>query len=552
MTNHTISRVVPLLLTALAGLSGGLAAAQPVNTPALERLAERAAQQGSVRVIVQLGVPTQVEPALNASAVAAQRRAIGAAQAAVEAQALAGTGARVLRRYETVPYLAIEVDANAMARLRAHGGVSRIDEDELAERTMAQSTALINAPTAWNRGHVGTGWSVAVLDTGVDKNHEFLAGKVVAEACYSTTGTSGANTSNSVCPGGAGSSTAVDSGLPCTGSDDCAHGTHVAGTAAGGTRPADGSHGVAYGASVIAMQVFSLFPNYNGGGVTRALSYTSDQMSALERVYQLRTSHNIAAVNMSLGGGQYSSHCDTDPRKSLVDNLRAAGIATVISSGNSGYRTSMGAPACISTAVSVGATCDTSTTTACTTGVNGVASYSNIASFISLLAPGSVITSSVPGGAYEGWHGTSMAAPHVAGAWAVYKSWQPAASVTDALAAFRANGLTVNDTRSTGSVTGMKRIDLAFIGAPVVTTYALTVTKAGNRASRGTVSSSPAGIACGSDCSESYASGTLVTLTASASSGARFTGWSGACTGTASTCTVTMSGARSVTATFSR
>src|SRR5262245_43767315 len=77
------------------------------------------------------------------------------------------------------------------------------------------------------------------------------------------------------------------------------------------------------------------------------------------------------------------------------------------------------------------------------------------------------------------------------------------------------------------------------------TTANLTVAKSGN----GTVTSSPAGIDCGADCAESYASSALVTLTATAAAGSTFTGWSGACTGTA-TCTVTMNAAKSVTATF--
>ncbi|MFN7955460.1 MAG: hypothetical protein U0610_27295 [bacterium] len=78
---------------------------------------------------------------------------------------------------------------------------------------------------------------------------------------------------------------------------------------------------------------------------------------------------------------------------------------------------------------------------------------------------------------------------------------------------------------------------------------ALTVTKAGTGA--GTVSSSPAGINCGSTCSAGYASGTVVTLTASPSAGSTFAGWSGAgCSGTG-TCQVTMASAQSVTATFS-
>jgi hypothetical protein len=63
------------------------------------------------------------------------------------------------------------------------------------------------------------------------------------------------------------------------------------------------------------------------------------------------------------------------------------------------------------------------------------------------------------------------------------------------------------------------------------------------------VTSSPTGISCGATCSASFASGTAVTLTAAAASGSTFTGWSGACSGTGA-CTVTMSAAQSVTATF--
>jgi len=77
--------------------------------------------------------------------------------------------------------------------------------------------------------------------------------------------------------------------------------------------------------------------------------------------------------------------------------------------------------------------------------------------------------------------------------------------------------------------------------------YALTVSRNGTGA--GTVTSSPAGIDCGGDCSESFGSGTQVTLIATAAGGSAFAGWSGACTGNGS-CLVTMSAARSVTATF--
>ncbi len=77
--------------------------------------------------------------------------------------------------------------------------------------------------------------------------------------------------------------------------------------------------------------------------------------------------------------------------------------------------------------------------------------------------------------------------------------------------------------------------------------FTLTITKAGT--GTGTVTSSPTGINCGTDCTEAYSNGTVVTLTARATRGATFAGWSGACTGTGS-CVVTMNAAKAVTATF--
>jgi hypothetical protein len=76
-------------------------------------------------------------------------------------------------------------------------------------------------------------------------------------------------------------------------------------------------------------------------------------------------------------------------------------------------------------------------------------------------------------------------------------------------------------------------------------TALLNVTRSG----KGRMTSAPAGINCGGDCSESYAVGTAVTLTATPLRGSTFTGWSGACSGTGS-CALTMSADKSVTATF--
>jgi hypothetical protein len=82
--------------------------------------------------------------------------------------------------------------------------------------------------------------------------------------------------------------------------------------------------------------------------------------------------------------------------------------------------------------------------------------------------------------------------------------------------------------------------------SPASGTNTLTVNKTGS----GTVSSSPAGIDCGSACSHAFAIGTKVTLTANPASGSKFTGWSGGgCSGTG-TCAVTLSGDQAVHAAF--
>jgi beta-glucosidase len=100
---------------------------------------------------------------------------------------------------------------------------------------------------------------------------------------------------------------------------------------------------------------------------------------------------------------------------------------------------------------------------------------------------------------------------------------------------------------------GSSSRDLRLTGSFVVNTssltmWPLTVTKSG--AGTGTVTSTPAGVSCGATCSPTFQSGTVVTLSAAAASGSQFAGWSGACSGTAATCTVTMSAAQSVGAAF--
>jgi hypothetical protein len=160
----------------------------------------------------------------------------------------------------------------------------------------------------------------------------------------------------------------------------------------------------------------------------------------MERILALRTQFSIAAINMSFGAGAFTSPCDgtETARKAAIDNLRSVGIATVIASGNDDFSDALNAPACISTAVSVGAT----------TKADVVPSFSNSASFLSLLAPAVSITSSLPGGRFATFSGTSFAAPHVVGAWAILKQKKPAATVDETLSALTISGLGITDPRN--------------------------------------------------------------------------------------------------------
>jgi hypothetical protein len=127
------------------------------------------------------------------------------------------------------------------------------------------------------------------------------------------------------------------------------------------------------------------------------------------------------------------------------------------------------------------------------------------------------------------------------------------ASTVVTLAAAAAPGSTFSGWGGDCSGTGPCQVTMS---APRVVTatftlntvnYTLTVTKAGSGS--GTVTSSPAGIACGATCSASYPAGTVVTLTAVNAPGSVFSGWSGACSGTRG-CQVSMNGPTAVTATF--
>jgi len=147
-------------------------------------------------------------------------------------------------------------------------------------------------------------------------------------------------------------------------------------------------------------------------------------VSALLRVFELRDTYDIAAVNVSLIRDGFPNNCDDQDTAmtDAINQLRAANIATVAASRNDELTDSISFPACISSAISVGATGDGS---AADTPVDTVALFSNSAPFLNLLAPGRIITSSAAGGGYAGGSGTSQAAAHVSGAMALLRQECP-------------------------------------------------------------------------------------------------------------------------------
>ncbi|MDI3389077.1 S8 family peptidase [Streptomyces sp. B-S-A8] len=232
----------------------------------------------------------------------------------------------------------------------------------------------------------GEGVTAYIIDTGVRISHSDFGGR----ASYGYDAVDNDNTAQ----------------------DGNGHGTHVAGTVAGT------AHGVAKKAKIVGVRVL----NDQGSGTTAGVVAGIDWVT--------KNAVKPAVANMSLGGG-------ADPAlDAAVRNSIASGVTYSLAAGNESVDASTRSPARVTEGITVGAT----------TSTDGKAYYSNYGSVLDIFAPGSSITSTwnTSDTATNTISGTSMAAPHVAGAAALYLAEHASATpaqVRDGLVAAASTGV---------------------------------------------------------------------------------------------------------------
>lgn len=323
-------------------------------------------------------------------------------------------------------------DAAAERAARSHATSSSTSTPSGAATPLLDtSVGYINAEQVWAQGVIGTGQAIAILDDGIDANHDMFAGKIVAEACFSDTFDAA---DESLCANGNVSQIGTGSASLCpSGTTVCDHGSHVAGIAAGNDQIGSTTRrGVAYGADLIPIQVFTRVndPDSCDDEPSCELSYDSATVAALNHVINLTSSFSIAATNMSLGSELTNTACDNNVHKTAIDTLRDLGVLTTIAAGNAEAVGSVENPGCISTAITVSSSI-----------ITVPDSTVNHAPMVDVLAPGVFIVSAVPNNSYATFSGTSMATPHVAGAIALLKSANPNATADEIEIALESTGV---------------------------------------------------------------------------------------------------------------
>ncbi len=380
-----------------------------------------------------------------------QKLAVASALEDVE-PSLAAAQLKNVRTFRTLPFLSASITQDQFMALIADDSVQSVHLVQLERRVpgspaSVQGTAFenvlganallsIDVADAWADGHEGTGYAVAVIDGGFNTTHPALVGRVIGAACF---GSHFEGSTENQCPSGQTPEISANAASNCPlGSDRCDHGTHVASLAVGN----DGvNFGVARGAQLVPIDVFSLVTDEEFCGSSEPCEATDSLavLNALDYVNENAEALNIAAVNISVGGSTRDGFCDDDPRKPVIDMLRQKGIAVAISAGNEGVTGQITAPACISSALAVGATNDGTS----------VASFSNFANTLDFVAPGiSVRGASANGSGFGFRDGTSMAAPQVAGAWAVLRSAFPNGDFDEMESALKTTGVAVTRTGS--------------------------------------------------------------------------------------------------------
>jgi subtilisin len=279
-------------------------------------------------------------------------------------------GGTIQYTYHLVPAMAVTIPETAIRGLLRSPGVLRVEPViEVhaidAELDNTWGVQRIGAGVVHATGNVGTGIKVAVIDSGIDYTHPDLAANYAGGYDFVN-----------------------DDADPM---DDAGHGTHVAGTIAA-VDDGVGVVGVAPGARLFALKVL----NASGSGTF------ADVIAALDWAAK----NGIQVTNNSYG----SSIDPGTTVRNAFDTAQAAGIVNICSAGNEGNPPgrgdSVGYPAKYASCIAVAAT-DAS---------DKRARFSSTGPDVALSAPGVSIVSTVPGGGYASWSGTSMASPHVAGA----------------------------------------------------------------------------------------------------------------------------------------